>query len=322
MRARRYILMTTAMAGLLLGGLAATGTVVVRRGDTVSELAQANGTTVAAIARANGLADPDRIYVGQVLRVPGSGSSASSSMRGVSAVSQAHVVRPGETLGAIARRYRTTVTALARANGISDPNRILAGFRLRLGAGFAAVVPQRVATAATHTVRPGETLGAIARRYGTTVGALARANGIADPDVVAAGARLRVPGTGWQCPVPGAQFADDFGLARGNGRWHEGNDVFAPRNTPVHAPVSGRVDHTRGPVGGLPVRLWGDDGALYIGSHLERAGASGRVGAGTVIGFVGNSGNARGASTHLHFEIHPRQGAAANPYSTLRQACG
>ena len=96
-----------------------------------------------------------------------------------------HVVAPGETLSGIAARYGTTVEALARANGLRDPGLIIAGYRLR--------VPARASTASVHVVRPGETLSAIAARYGTSIESLARANRIRDVDVILAGDKLRVP---------------------------------------------------------------------------------------------------------------------------------
>lgn len=96
-----------------------------------------------------------------------------------------HTVKRGETLSAVASRYGTSVSVLARVNKLNDPNLIIAGQRLR--------IPSRISAAATHSVRSGETLSSIATRYGTTVGALARANKIADPNLIIAGQKLRVP---------------------------------------------------------------------------------------------------------------------------------
>ncbi len=164
--------------------VAQAATHVVRPGETLSQIAARYGTTVHALARANHLADPDVIVAGARLRVPG-------PVR----VTSIHVVRPGETLSQIAARYGTTVHALARANHLADPDVIVAGRHLRVPhrAGTEAPASDGAAATATHVVRPGETLSQIAARYGTTVRALVRANHLADPDVIVAGRRLRVP---------------------------------------------------------------------------------------------------------------------------------
>ena len=92
--------------------------------------------------------------------------------------------------------------------------------------------------------------------------------------------------------------------------------------SPVVASVAGSVRPHQSGLGGFSYYLRGDDGNTYFGTHLDSlSGASGRVSAGAVLGYVGNSGNASGGPTHLHFEIHSGGGGAVNPYPTLRAAC-
>ncbi|MDQ1446035.1 MAG: hypothetical protein QOI20_2499 [Acidimicrobiaceae bacterium] len=126
----------------------------------------------------------------------------------------------------------------------------------------------------------------------------------------------------WVCPVQGPHaFSNDFGQPRSGGRRHQGNDILSPRGTPVVANVGGVVSRHPNHLGGLSYYLHGADGNTYYGAHLQSYGAEGSVSVGTVIGYVGNSGDASGGPTHLHFEIHPGGGGAVNPYPTLVKYC-
>ena len=101
---------------------------VVGRGQNLSSIAQRYGTTVSAIVQQNGIRNPNRIYVGQRLVIPG-GSSAPTNPP---TATTAHTVRRGDTLSGIAWRYGTTIAALVRANGLANVNFILPGQRLTI----------------------------------------------------------------------------------------------------------------------------------------------------------------------------------------------
>ena len=127
--------------------------------------------------------------------------AATVALAGAASAQAATVtVGRGETLGAIAARAGVSVGALARENGIANPNRVMAGRVLRLPGTGAAPAPAAAPGAARHRVRPGETLSAIAARYGIGVGTLARLNGLADPQRIIAGRVLRLPASAPAAP--------------------------------------------------------------------------------------------------------------------------
>ena len=114
--------------------------------------------------------------------------------------------------------------------------------------------------------------------------------------------------------------ADTYGAARSGGRSHEGVDLLASTGTPLVAVVSGSVQFKHNSLGGNAVWLAGADGNRYYYAHLSAfEGSSRGVSQGEVIGYVGDTGNARG-TPHLHFEVHPGGGASVNPYPWVRDA--
>src|SRR3954452_3321525 len=143
-------------------------------------------------------------------------------------------------------------------------------------------------------------------------------------------------------PVIGAvTYGDDFGAARAQGA-HEGNDILADKKAPAVAVESGKVKFwTTSAAAGCMLYLYGDSGTTYLYIHLNNdltmkndnrgscvAGTSyapglkdgARVAAGQLIGYVGDSGDADGIHPHLHFELHPNDGSAVDPYPYLRKA--
>jgi murein DD-endopeptidase MepM/ murein hydrolase activator NlpD len=139
-------------------------------------------------------------------------------------------------------------------------------------------------------------------------------------------------------PVVGPNhFMNDWHAPRGD-RLHEGNDIMAPKRTPAVAVEPGTVRFWSG--SGCMLYLEGDSGTTYLYIHLNNdltkkndnlgrcvAGVAyarglqsgNRVEAGEMIGYVGDSGDANGIASHLHFEVHPN-GRAANPYKHLLAA--
>ncbi|MEX2194092.1 MAG: M23 family metallopeptidase [Thermoleophilaceae bacterium] len=131
-------------------------------------------------------------------------------------------------------------------------------------------------------------------------------------------------GRGYVFPVYGASgYSNDWGAPRQHTGTHEGTDVFAPTGTPVLAVTGGRLYRvgTREVPGN---RMWlrSPDGDTFFYGHLAAfahdARNGKRVRPGDVIGFVGSTGDAELTPPHLHFEIHPQDGEAVNPYPFLR----
>lgn len=177
-----------AFAGIVafaVAASAASGSYVVRRGDTLSGIAAQQGVSTSSLAAANGITNPNRVIEGRRLAIPGTAAAAASAAT--------HTVEAGDTLVGIARRYGVNVATLAANNGISNPNRILVGKVLTVsgGGGGAAAVPATSPT--VHVVRAGDNLADIATRYGVSTGALASANGVVNPNRIREGARLTIP---------------------------------------------------------------------------------------------------------------------------------
>ncbi|WP_346910116.1 LysM peptidoglycan-binding domain-containing protein [Faecalicatena orotica] len=97
-------------------------TYVIQPGDTLSGIAQRYGTTYQTLATLNGITNPNLIYAGQTIRVPEDGAPAA----------RYYTIQPGDTLSGIALKFGTTVSALQRLNGISNPNLIYAGNTIRI----------------------------------------------------------------------------------------------------------------------------------------------------------------------------------------------
>ena len=124
--------MVATAATMSLSSPAGAAIHVVRPGETLSGIAARHGTSVPALVRLNDLDDPDLIVAGQRLRVASGGGR-----RGAGTRMRTYTVVAGDTLSGIATRFGTTVSALARANHLKNPNVIAIGSRIRVPAGGA-----------------------------------------------------------------------------------------------------------------------------------------------------------------------------------------
>jgi LysM repeat protein len=180
-------------SGLVSPPARAQVVVVVKEGDTLSDIAERHGVGLRRLMQANGIADPDLVVVGQRLTIPGSaGGSGSARGRGGGSVT----VKEGDTLSDIAERHGVGLRRLMQANGISDPDLVVVGQRLTIpgdrGGGSAPAARNQQPTA-PYTVKSGETLSEIAARFNTSTDRLIQLNGIQNPDQLRSGTRLKIP---------------------------------------------------------------------------------------------------------------------------------
>ncbi len=156
-----------------------TTTIIIRWGDTLSELAIKYNTTVARLVELNNIANPNLIYAGATLIVPSSTSGGSTSDEEI------YIVKYGDTLNKIAKEYNTTVNAIARINNIKNVNLIYVGQRL--------VIPVNKydTNHILYQVRRGDTLWSLSRRYGVSIATIVRLNRIQNPNLIYVGQKLR-----------------------------------------------------------------------------------------------------------------------------------
>ena len=185
-------------------------TYVVVRGDSLSKIAKKNHTTQAELMKTNHLTASSVLNIGQKLLIPGKAPAGA----GGTGAGSTYTVKPGDTLASIAHRVGSTTAELKQLNNLRS-DYVQVGLELKLPAGSAPVAeavhnppavemthspsaaPASVKTpegAVTHEVKPGETVGAIARKYHVKTQDLLVANNIADPRKIRAGQVLVIPG--------------------------------------------------------------------------------------------------------------------------------
>lgn len=152
-----------------------TLTVYVRAGDTLWAIAREYGTTVEAIARENRIADPNRIFAGERLRI---------TLPARDSGEEIYTVRRGDTPISIAGKFGVTLSALEDRNGLERGETIYAGDKLS--------IPGARMSGEFYVVRPGDTLFYISRRTGVPIRTLVGINRIKNPDLIYAGEHLKL----------------------------------------------------------------------------------------------------------------------------------
>ncbi len=176
----------------------------VETGDSLGTIAQQFGVSAVAIMEANELQDPNSVYIGQVLEIPGyaapSTNEAASTTAGTDGTALAqdsqsavtHIVQPGETLFGIAQKYGVDANAIAEANNVTNRNQLRVGQKMTIPG-----ITERAAAEALgriHIVQSGESLSAIAQLYGVTSNEIISFNSISNPDAIYVGQELIIPG--------------------------------------------------------------------------------------------------------------------------------
>lgn len=175
---------TAALAALESSPTYSSGSHIVKPGETLSHIARYYGVTVNALVHANGLSSANYIYVGQRLYIPTSYGAPTGCYSN-------YYVKPGDSLSRIAAYFGMRTSALAAANGISNPNYIYVGQRICVPNIYGG--PSYPSYGGTHyKVKVGDTLSEIAQWYGTTVHYLMYLNGLSNPHYIYVGQLLHV----------------------------------------------------------------------------------------------------------------------------------
>jgi LysM repeat protein len=139
--------------------------------------------------------------------------AAASPLPASASGTTSYTVQAGDTLSAIAQRFGTSYTALAQSNGISNPDQISVGQVIQVPGGGGGATT-------SYTVQAGDTLSAIAQRFGTSYTALAQSNGISNPDQISVGQVIQVPGgaatTAATTPTAGAGWTGSYTVQSGD----------------------------------------------------------------------------------------------------------
>ncbi len=330
----------------------------VAAGELLVDISQKYGILTTTICQANGIANTDRLTLGQVLLIPrtegdldavmeklyqrkGKTEAEAAKNRSDRISYQEYVVKPGDSLWAIANAYDLMLDSIYGCNALKNPDVLTPGTKLR--------IPNQ--DGLSVRVAKGQSVSLLAKDYGVTESAIFAANGMDAGDVLQVGQELFIPGASqaiaayrrnsagggasgrapsvargnasihFQWPVVG-RINSPFGWRNhpiGKTRsFHSGIDIKASRHTPIKAAQAGQVIFA-GWMNGygrtVIIRHDGNHTTLYAHAQKLLVSKGQRVSQGSIIAHVGSSGRTTGP--HLHFEVRSSN-KPANPMQYLR----
>lgn len=151
-------------------------TYTVRSGDTLSGIAQKYNSTTKKLQDLNNISNPDKIFVGQVIKVVGTASKNVTTYK----------VKSGDTLSGIASKFGTTTAALQNANNIANANKIYVGQVINVSG------KAKSSSKKYHTVKSGDTVSGLAQKYGSSQDNIVSWNKLKNADTIFIGQKLRV----------------------------------------------------------------------------------------------------------------------------------
>jgi lysozyme len=174
---------------VVTGATTIPATHTVAAGENLYRIGLKYGISWVAIANINGLANPNILSVGQVLKLPGA-TTPDPGPTPSPQTETTYLVQPGDNLFRIGLKFGISWVQIAEANGIVNPNMIAAGDALKIPVDIPGPVPQF-----SHVVKPGETLFLISLQYGVAWPTIAAANNLASPYIIYVGQTLVIPGS-------------------------------------------------------------------------------------------------------------------------------
>jgi murein DD-endopeptidase MepM/ murein hydrolase activator NlpD len=233
-----------------------------------------------------------------------------------------HVVRKGETVWGISRRYKAKPNLILKYNSVKSPRRLTVGKKLFIPGGRGLGKISRI----RYKVKSGDTIWSLARRYNVSMTDIIRANNIKSPDKLRVGNTLFIPQSG--LGEMGLPLRSSVFITSGYGYrihpisrrkcFHHGIDLRARTGTRIYAVKSGRVIFVgwKGGYGKLVIVKHSDGFTTRYG-HLNKIYVNHwqRVSKGTTIGTAGSTGYVTGP--HLHFEVRYK-GKSIDPTPYVR----